>query len=183
MNPLYVVLIILLILALWIIIMYNSLVSLRNSVKNSWSGIDVQLKRRADLIPNLVETVKSYAKHERDTLESITKARTSILEAKTAHDAADADNMLSGALKSLFAVAENYPDLKANQNFLKLQEELSDTEDNISAARRIYNENVNYFNTKVESFPSNMIASLFHFNKYDFFEASSQDRKNIEVKL
>lgn len=171
---------------LWVILTYNSLISLRNSVKTSWSGIDVQLKRRANLIPNLINTVKGYAKHEKELLENLTKARTSIMNASKTGDvkgAANGENMLNSTLKSLFAVSENYPDLKANQNFMKLQDELSDTEDNIAAARRIYNENVNYFNTKVETFPSNLIANMFTFKQFDFFETIEQEKKNVKVEF
>lgn len=174
------------ILVLWIILTFNSLVSLRNSVKNSFSGIDVQLKRRTDLIPNLINTVKGYAKHERNTLDSVTQARTSLMNASkngNVKEMARGENMLSDALKSLFAVSENYPDLKANQNFLKLQEELSETEDQIAASRRIYNENVMYFNNKIEMFPSNVIANTFSFKKQDFFETTPEDRKNTTVKF
>jgi LemA protein len=162
------------------------LVKLRNDVKKAFSGIDVQLKRRSDLIPNLINTVKGYTTHEKELLESITKARTSIMNASSSGDVkgmAQGENMLSGALKSLFAVAENYPDLKANENFLNLQEQLSETEDQIAASRRIYNENVNYLNVKIESFPSNIIAGMFNFKQRDFFEADETDKKNINVQF
>jgi LemA protein len=163
---------------------YNGIVKLKNMVKKAWYGIDVQQKRRTNLIPNLIETVKGYAKHEKELLENVTKARTSLMHAGSdVKKAAKAENMLSSTLKSLFAVAENYPQLKANQNFLKLQEELSETEDQIAASRRIYNENVNYFNTKIESFPSNMIAGMFGFKQFDFFEADPESRKNVNVKF
>ena len=166
--------------------MYNSLIRLKNNVKKSFSGIDVQLKRRTDLIPNLINTVKGYASHEKELLESLTKARTSIINGSASGNVnamAEGENMLSGALKSIFAVAENYPDLKANQNFLELQESLEETEDQIAAARRIYNENVNYLNTKIEVFPSNIIAGMFGFQQADLYTITESDRKNVEVKF
>jgi LemA protein len=166
--------------------MYNSLIRLKNNVKKSFSGIDVQLKRRTDLIPNLINTVKGYASHEKELLESLTKARTSIINGSASGNVnamAEGENMLSGALKSIFAVAENYPDLKANQNFLELQESLEETEDQIAAARRIYNENVNYLNTKIEVFPSNIIAGIFGFQQADLYTITESDRKNVEVKF
>jgi len=172
--------------ALWVIITYNSFIALKNNAKKSFSGIDVQLKRRTDLIPNLVETVKGYAKHEKETLESVVKARTAAMNASSKGDIkeiANADNMLSGALKSIFALSENYPDLKANANFLELQEVLTETEDQIAASRRIYNENVNYLNTKTELFPANLIASMFHISRMDLFEATATERKNVDVKI
>ena len=166
--------------------MYNSLIKLKNNVKKSFSGIDVQLKRRTDLIPNLINTVKGYASHEKELLESLTKARTSIINGSASGNInamAEGENMLSGALKSIFAVAENYPDLKANQNFLELQESLEETEDQIAAARRIYNENVNYLNTKIEVFPSNIIAGMFRFQQADLYTITESDRGNVEVKF
>ena len=155
---------------LWLVGVFNSLVRSRNRVKESWSDIDVQLKRRYDLIPNLVETVKGYAAHESGTLDKVIQARAKAMGAQSVAEHAQAENMLTGALKSLFAVAESYPDLKANQNFLELQRELSDTENKIQAARRFYNTNVRDLNTKVESFPSNLVSSWFKFDKRDFFE-------------
>ena len=166
--------------------MYNALVRLKNNVKKSFAGIDVQLKRRTDLIPNLVNTVQGYASHEKELLENLTKARSSIISGASNGDInamAQGENMLSGALKSVFAVAENYPDLKANQNFLELQEALEETEDQIAAARRIYNENVNYLNTKIEVFPSNLIANMFGFKHADLYKIAESDRKNVEVKF
>ena len=148
---------------LYVIVTYNALVRLRNRVANAWAQIDVQLRRRYDLIPNLVETVKGYAAHERQTFEAVTEARAIAIIASGVGDQAQAENMISGALKSLFAVAEAYPDLKANQNFLSLQEELSGTEGRISYARQFYNDSVLRLNTKVQSFPSNILASLFVF--------------------
>ncbi len=156
---------------IWVIGMYNSLVKLRQQCRESWSSIDTELKRRYDLIPNLVETVKGYAKHESGVLQSVTAARSKAAASTgtPASQAAD-ENVLIGAMRQLFGVVENYPDLKANQNFLKLQGELSNTEDRIQAARRFYNANVRDMNTKVESFPSNIIAGIFGFRKEEFFE-------------
>ena len=156
--------------ALWGVLVYNSFVTLRNRVREAFSDINVQLKRRYDLIPNLVNTVKGYATHERELLAKVTEARTRAMGAQGIHDKAVAENMLSQTLKSLFAVAENYPDLKASANFLELQRELRDTEDKIQAALRFYNTNVMSLNTSVESFPSNMIARAFAFKKEEFFE-------------
>ena len=179
-------LIILVVVFLLFVGMYNSLIKLKNNVKKSFSGIDVQLKRRTDLIPNLINMVKGYASHEKEFLESLTKARTSIINGSASGNInamAEGENMLSGALKSIFAVAENYPDLKANQNFLELQESLEETEDQIAAARRIYNENVNYLNTKIEVFPSNVIAGMFGLQQADLYTITESDRKNVEVKF
>lgn len=179
-------LIILVVVFLLFVGMYNSLIKLKNNVKKSFSGIDVQLKRRTDLIPNLINMVKGYASHEKELLESLTKARTSIINGSASGNInamAEGENMLSGALKSIFAVAENYPDLKANQNFLELQESLEETEDQIAAARRIYNENVNYLNTKIEVFPSNVIAGMFGLQQADLYTITESDRKNVEVKF
>ena len=162
---------------------YNGLVQSKQKVKEAWSGIDVQLKRRYDLIPNLLNTVKGYAKHESETLENVTKARTSAMDVSQGGkvgEIAQAENMLSGALKSIFALSESYPDLKANQNFLELQNELSDTEDQISAARRIYNGNVTVMNTKVQSFPSNVIANLHHFSDESFFELDESEKAAVK---
>ena len=185
MDKIYIFIAIPIILIIWVRIIYNSIITLKNSVKTAYSGIDVQLKRRVDLIPNLINTVKGYAKHEQQVLENITKARSAIMQAPKEDLKAQAqgDKMLSGALKSLFAVSENYPDLKANQNFISLQNELVETEDQIAASRRIYNENVNYFNTKLESIPSNIIASIFNFKKQEFFEANQEDKKLVEVNI
>ncbi len=149
---------------------YNGLIVLRNRCENAWSQVDVQLRRRYDLIPNLVETVKGYAKHEREVFERVTQARTSAINAGTVKDQAQAENMLSGALKTLFAVAENYPELKANQNFLLLQEELAGTEGKIAYARQFYNDTVMKFNAKQQVFPSNIIANMFNFKERDYFE-------------
>ena len=168
---------------LWLLATFNSLVSLRNRVKEAWSQIDVQLKRRSSLIPNLVEAVKGYVKHEKGVLEEVTKARTSLMNAKNPHEAAAADNMLTGALKSLFAVAENYPNLKASENFIKLQDELSDTETKVAASRQFYNTNVLDLNNSLEQFPSNMVGQWFNFQKEDFFKAADEEKKDVEVKF
>lgn len=183
MVVLLVPIVILVVVGLYVLGIYNGLVTARVRVKESWSGIDVQLKRRANLIPNLVETVKGYAKHEKSVLENVTKARSSLMGAKTAKDAAEADNILTGALKSLFAVAEAYPELKANENFKSLQEELSDTETKIAAARQFYNTNVMDFNTKIQIFPNSVIAGSFRFEPADFFEAKEEDKKKVDVKF
>lgn len=170
MNPLYIGLGILAIVVLWAVFAYNRFVSLVNRAKEAWSDIEVQMKRRYDLIPNLVDTVKGYATHERGVFESVTAARTAAMGAETVADHAKTENMLTGALKSLFAVAEAYPDLKANQNFLELQRELSDTENKIQAARRFYNSTVQDLNTGLEQFPGNIIGSMFKFAPREFFE-------------
>ena len=149
---------------------YNGLIIARNRCDNSWAQVDVQLRRRYDLIPNLVETVKGYAKHEREVFEKVTQARTSAINAGTVKDQAQAENMLSGALKTLFAVAENYPELKANQNFLQLQEELSGTESKIAYARQFYNDMVMKFNQKQQVFPASIIANMFGFKEKEYFE-------------
>jgi len=157
----------------WAIGTYNGLVQLRNQLDNAWAQIDVQLKRRYDLIPNLVETVKGYAKHESGTLERVIQARNMAVSAKGVGERAEAENMLSGALKSLFAVAEAYPDLKANQNFLRLQEELTSTENKVSFARQFYNDNAMAYNTRIQTFPTLLIAGMFQFTKRDFFEVKA----------
>lgn len=170
MTILYIILGILAVVVLWAIFAYNSFIRLMTRAKEAWSDIEVQMKRRYDLIPNLISTVQGYVKHERETLEQVTVARVSAMGAQTVADHGKAENMLTGALKSLFAVAESYPDLKANQNFLELQRELSDTENKIQAARRFYNGNVRDLNISVDSFPSNVIANMFKFGKMEFFE-------------
>ncbi|HWQ59607.1 MAG TPA: LemA family protein [Candidatus Fimivivens sp.] len=169
---------------LWGVVVYNRLVVLKNRTDESWSDIDVQLKRRYDLIPNLVNTVKGYAAHESGVFEKVTEARTRAMDAGSQQEKAEAENALAGTLKSLFAVAENYPDLKANQNFLELQRELSDTENKIQSARRFYNANVRDFNTMIERFPNNVAAPLFNFVKRDFFELEEEAaKKPVEVKF
>ncbi len=162
---------------------YNSLVTLRERIKEALSGIDVQLKRRADLIPNLLETVKGYAKHEKEVFENVTKARSMLMKADSLPQKAAADNMLTGALKSLFAVAESYPDLKASDNFKDLQDELSDTEDKVSYSRQFYNSNVLAYNTKIQTFPATFIASQFGFKAYEFFEADNEEKKTPKVNF
>ena len=174
---------IVLIVVIYIFAFYNALVTLRVRIKEAWSGIEVQLKRRSSLIPNLIETVKSYAKHEKSVFENVTKARSAMLSAKNPRQAAAAENMLTGALKTLFAVAEDYPDLKASNNFKELQEELSDTETKIAASRQFYNSNVMEYNTKIQVFPSILIARLFNFQKEDFFEADEAAKEEIKVKF
>jgi len=160
---------------------YNGLATGRVRIKEAFSGIDVQLKRRVDLVPNLVESVKGYAKHEKELLEKVTEARTSLMKATSPHEKAQSDNILSGALKSLFAVSENYPDLKASQNFLKLQEELSDIEAKIAYARQFYNTNVRDYNATLANFPSGAIGRTFGFKEQEFFEAEEGERKNVKV--
>lgn len=167
----------------WLILAYNRFIRLRKRTDEAWSDIDVQLKRRHDLIPNLVETVKGYATHEREAFENVTKARATAISATGAAQKAQAENMLSGALKSLFAVAEAYPQLRASENFSRLQEELSDTENKIQAARRFYNGNVRDLNTALEVFPSNIVAKAFGFKSAEFFEIEGEERKPVEVKF
>lgn len=179
----YVIFGIAVVLLLWLLSTYNGLVTLRNRVREAWSQIDVQLKRRSSLIPNLLETVKGYAKHEKGVLEEVTKARTALLGAKDPHSAADANNMLTGALKSLFAVAENYPQLRASENFKALQDELSDTETKVAASRQFYNTNVLDLNNSLETIPSVWIGQMFGFKKEEFFKASEEEKKDIEVKF
>lgn len=162
----------------WLLLTYNSLIRRRNQVKEAWSDIDVQLKRRYDLIPNIVETVKGYARHESAAFENVTKARSAAMGAQTPAEHGKTENMLTGALKSLFAVAEAYPDLKANTNFLELQRELSDTENKIQAARRFYNGNVRDFNTAIESVPTNFVAGAFGFKAAEYFELEEEAAKN-----
>lgn len=183
-TALYVILGIIIVALLWLVGVYNGLIRLKNRVKEAWSDIDVQLKRRYDLIPNLVETVRGYMKHEEGTLTKVTQARNMAMNAQGARDKAKAENMLSDTLKSLFAVSENYPDLKASQNFLKLQDEIADTENKIQASRRFYNGQVRDFNTKIEVFPTNLIAGMLSFKAYDFFEIEDQAQKeNVQVKF
>ena len=180
---LWIVLAVVAVVVVWIIAAFNSLVVLKNRAKEAWSDIDVQLKRRYDLIPNLVETVKGYATHERELFEKVTKARASAMSAQGAKEKAGAENMLSDTLKSLFAVSENYPDLKASTNFLELQRELSDTEDKIQASRRFYNTNVRDLSIKIETFPSNMIANLFGFKQMELFEAAGIEKEAVKVSF
>jgi LemA protein len=182
----YIILAVIVILVLWVIIAFNSLVRSRNRAKESWADIDVQLKRRYDLIPNLVNTVKGYAAHESSVFENVTKARAAAMSATGLADKGMAENQLAGALKSVFAIAEAYPDLKANQNFLSLQSELTDTEDKIQAARRFYNGNVRDFNTSIQVFPGSLIAGTFHFTTMEFFQLDASDaaaKEPVQVKF
>jgi len=172
----YIILAVVVVLIIWAIVAYNRFVTLTTRVQEAWSDIDVQLKRRYDLIPNLVATVKGYAAHESGTLEKVTEMRTRAMNATAPAEKADAENMLSGALKSLFAVSENYPNLKANENFVALQNELSDTENKIQAARRFYNSVVQDLNTRLGSFPSNLIGNTFGFTRRDFFQLGDADQ-------
>lgn len=186
-TVLWIILAVIVVLILWAIAVYNGLIKGRNQVDESWSDIDVQLKRRYDLIPNLVNTVKGYATHEKEVFEKVTQARTAAMAAQSKGDlkgVAESENMLTGALKSLFAVSESYPELKANENFLQLQRDLTDTEDKIQAARRFYNGNVRDFNTSLQTFPRNIVASMFGFKERTFFEVGNEEeRKNVEVKF
>lgn len=168
---------------LYLIIVFNALVLLRNRIDNAWSQIDVQLKRRFDLIPNLVETVKGYAKHEKETFKMVTEARSLMSKATTMSEKAKANNMLSEAMKSLFAVAEAYPKLQASENFMQLQEELSGTESKVAYARQFYNDSVLTYNTKVQNFPSNIIARMFTFQPREFFKVGEEERKAVQVKF
>jgi LemA protein len=182
----YIILAVVALIIIWLVVAYNGFISRRNNVKEAWADIDVQLKRRYDLIPNLVETVKGYATHEKTVLEDVTAARTAAMNATGTVGKAQAENALAGTLKSLFAVAENYPNLKANENFLQLQRDLTDTEDKIQAARRFYNTNVRDFNTAIQSFPGNIIAGTFGFTAADLFELADQDaaaREPVQVKF
>ncbi len=186
MTILYVVLGVVVLLVLWAIGLYNRFVALVNRAKEAWSDIEVQMKRRYDLIPNLVDTVKGYATHERSAFETVTAARSAAMGAQTVAEHGQAENMLTGALKSLFAVSEAYPDLKANTNFLQLQKELADTEDKIQASRRFYNSNVQALNTSVEQFPGNIIAGMFGFKIMDLFELSADEeaaRQPVKVQF
>ncbi len=182
---LYIILGIIAVVIIYFIASYNGFVAFVNRAKEAWADIDVQLKRRYDLIPNLVNTVKGYATHESSAFENVTKARAAAMGAGTPAQKGEAENMLSGTLKSLFAISEAYPELKANENFMSLQRELSDTEDKIQASRRFYNGNVRDLNTKIEMFPGNIIAGMFGFAKMEFFqlEAGSEERNAVEVKF
>jgi LemA protein len=179
MGILIVLIVIIAFVALFAISIYNSLVKLRNQVKNAWSQIDVQLKRRHDLIPNLIETVKGYMTHERDTLENITKARSQAVAAEGVGDKAKAEGELTNALGKFNLVVENYPDLKANQNFLSLQEELTSTENKISFSRQNYNDQVLFYNNKIQMFPSNIVAGMFTFTEEEFFEIEDEKEKEV----
>ena len=170
-------------LLLFFVLQYNGLVRLRNRVENAWAQIDVQLRRRYDLIPNLVETVKGYASHERETLEAVVNARNAAIAAQTPAEQAANENILTGTLKSLFALAESYPDLKANTNFLELQEELTATEDRIAYARQYYNDSVLKYNNKIQTFPSNIVASMFKFTENEYFETDEAALGPVDVEF
>ena len=174
---------VLVVLIAWFVISYNSLIKLRNGVENAWAAIDVQLKRRHDLIPNLVETVKGYASHERETLDSVTQARAKAMAAESTADRASAESELSQALFNLRAVAEAYPDLKANQNFAQLQSELTTTEDRIAGARQGYNEQIRRYDTRRQSIPANIVAGIAGFKGFDYFEADPDSRSPVEVQF
>ncbi|HZE87382.1 MAG TPA: LemA family protein [Methylomirabilota bacterium] len=183
MDPLIFLLVIVAIVLLFSWFVYNSLVTAKMRISEALSHIDVQLKRRTDLIPNLVETVKGYAKHEKEVFENVTKARASLMSAGTTTEKAQANNQLSQTLKSLLAIAESYPDLKASQNFLNLQDELSDTENKIAYSRQFYNTNVLDYNTKLTVFPSNILGNMFHFTPTDFFAATEEEKKPVKVNF
>jgi LemA protein len=183
MSPLLIILIVLVVILGYLWLTYNSLVTLRERIREAFSSIDVQLKRRADLIPNLVETVKGYAKHEKEIFENVTKARSAMLAAGSVEDKAKANNMMTETLKSLFAVAENYPNLKASDNFKELQEELSDTENKVAYSRQFYNSNVLEYNAKIKQFPAVFIANQFGFKEEPFFAANEEERKKVDVKF
>lgn len=180
---LWIVLAIVVVIAIYAVVTYNGLVSFRNRIENAWAQIDVQLKRRYDLIPNLVETVKGYASHEQETLERVIQARNMAVSASGIGEQAQAENMLSGALKSLFALSESYPDLKANQSFLQLQEELTGTEGRIAYARQFYNDTVYKYNTKIQSFPAVILANMMNFGAREYFEADDESRGPVRVQF
>ena len=177
----WIILAVVVLIGIYLLVTYNGLVSLRNRIENAWAQIDVQLKRRYDLIPNLVETVKGYASHERETLEGVIQARNMAMAAQGPQDQAAAENMITGALKSVFALSEAYPDLKANVNFLNLQEELTGTEGRIAYARQFYNDTVFRYNTKIQSVPSNIVANQFSFDEREYFEVDDAARGNVAV--
>lgn len=179
----YIILGIIAILVIYVIAVYNGLITMKNRVENAWAQIETQLQRRFDLIPNLVETVKGYASHEKEVFEKVTQARASMASAQTVTEKAEASNMLTGTLKSLFAVAEAYPELKANQNFAQLQVDLKGTEDKIAFSRQFYNDSVQRFNTQIELFPKNVIANMLGFTKRDYFEIEEEAKKNVQVKF
>ena len=183
MSTIIIILAVIFVILLYVIGVYNGLITLRNRVKEAWSDIDVQLKRRYDLIPNLIETVKGYAAHEKETFDKVVEARSKAMSATGLKEKGEAENALSGTLKSLFALSESYPDLKASVNFLELQKELTDTEDKIQASRRFYNGNVLDFNTKLETFPSNMIAQMFGFKVSEFFAVEEGEKAAPKVNF
>ena len=175
--------VIVLIIIIYFIATYNSLVGMKNRVKDEWSQIDVELKRRADLIPNLIETVKGYAKHEKTTFDSVVEARNKMNNSSSKEEEIEANNMITDALNKLFALSEAYPELKANENFNSLQADMRDTEDKIALSRRMYNDTVLTYNNKIEMFPSNIIAGMFNFKRETFFEAAAAERENVQVKF
>ncbi|KKS17195.1 MAG: LemA family protein, LemA protein [candidate division WWE3 bacterium GW2011_GWC1_41_7] len=181
MPTILIVLILLAVPLVYVVLVYNSFASMKVRIQEAWSQIDVQLKRRIDLIPNLVETVKGYATHEKEVFENVTKARAALMGAQTPEQAGQADNMLTGALKTLFAVAEAYPELKAQEGFVKLQSELSDTEDKVAYSRQFYNSTVRDYNSKLVVFPSNLIGNMFGFKSQEFFEAEEAERAAVKV--
>ena len=183
MTALIVILVIVVLLVLYMIGVYNKLVNSRNKVDNQFSQVDIQLKRRTDLIPNLVETVKGYAKHEENTLKEVIEARNKAVSATSINEKVDANNQLTGALNKLFALSEAYPELKANENFLSLQKDLKETEDKITYSRQFYNDSAMQFNNIVEMFPSNIVANMFKFKKYEYFKIDEEDRKAPKVKF
>lgn len=183
MSASVIVIAVILVIVLWLVVTYNGLVILRNRIENAWAQIDVQLKRRYDLIPNLIETVKGYATHEKELFENVTKARSNAIAAGSVGEQSKAENMLTGTLRSLFAVAENYPDLKANQNFMMLQEELAGTEGKIAYARQFYNDSVMKFNTKIQTMPTNIVAGMFGFTERPYFEIEEVSRENVKVQF
>ncbi len=183
MNSIWIVAGVVSLIAIYLLTIYNGLVSAKVKISEAFSHIDVQLKRRVDLIPNLIESVKGYVKHEKEVLEKVTAARTSLMQAKSPHEKAKSDNMLTDTLKSLFAVAENYPTLKANENFIKLQDELSDTENKIAYSRQFYNSTVMDFNTKIQIFPNMIVASLLAFKAAEFFQIEEDEKKPIKVSF
>jgi LemA protein len=180
---LWIVLGLLVLAAIYLVVLYNGLVSLRNRIENAWAQIDVQLKRRYDLIPNLVETVKGYAAHEKETLEQVIDARNRGMQAEGVHEQAQAENVLTGALRQLFALSEAYPDLKANQNFLQLQEELTGTEGRIAYARQFYNDTVYKYNTRIQKFPAVLLAGALRFTEREYFEADDDSRGPVQVQF
>lgn len=183
MSPLLIAGIVVGAILLWLLFTYNSLITLRNRVREAWSQIDIQLKRRSSLIPNLVEAVKGYAKHEKEVFENVTKARSALMSAKDPGHKAAANDMLTGALKSLFAVAEAYPNLRASENFKQLQDEVSDTETKVAASRQFYNSNVLDLNNNIETFPTALVANMFGFTKEEFFKATEAEKADIQVKF
>ena len=180
---LYVILVVFILIALFVVSVYNSLVTLKVKIKEAWSQIDVQLKRRADLIPNLIETVKGYASHEKEVFENVTQARAALMSASNPKEAGIADQKLGSALKDLFAIAEAYPELKAQANFEALQNELSDTEDKVAYSRQFYNNVVRQYNEKIAIFPNNLIAGMFKFEPQEFFEVEEADKENVKVEF